>query len=289
MYSDKVIFENRFKVFLYMSLITSIIVGIGYYISELMGWGLTGVGVFMVMAGLLDFVAYFFSDAIVIKSTKAVPLKEEDMPEYFSMVRDMCSRSDIKMPRLYLVNTDAMNAFATGRNQDHAIVAVTSGLLKRLSLNEVSGVVGHELSHIANGDMLLMSVVSILVGFISMFANFFIRGMGGYNRRNESGISAIFGIILLIAAPIIATFIKLAISRSREYMADAKGAQICGNPQYLASALAKISTDDSLMPNVSEATAHLYISNPFKSGVLANLMSTHPNINDRINKLEKME
>ena len=289
MYSDRVITLNRLKVFFYMLIITSIIMGIGYYVSELMGWGLTGVGGFLVFAGLLNFVSYFFSDVIVIKTSGAVPLKEEDMPEYFAMVRDMCNRSDIKMPRLYLVNTDAMNAFATGRDQDHAIVAVTSGLLKRLSLEEVSGVVGHELSHIANSDILLMSVVAVLVGFISMFTNFLIRnGAMNRNRRDESGISIITGLILMIAAPLVATFIKFAISRSREYMADAKGAQICGNPQYLASALAKISGDDYPMPNVNEATAHLYISNPFRNGLFAKLLSTHPNINDRINKLEKM-
>ncbi len=291
MYSNQIIFANRVKVFFYMALITAIIGGAGYYISDMLGYGLMGTGIFLVFAGLLDFVAYFFSDTIVIKSTGAVPIKEEEMPEYYAMVRDMCSRNDIKMPRLYMINTNAMNAFATGRNQDKAVVAVTRGLLAKLTPQEVSGVVGHELSHIANGDMLLMSVISILIGFLSMLAHVFRYNsiMGRMREKDESGISSLIGILLMIAAPIVATLIKLAISRSREYMADAKGAQICGNPQYLANALEKIRNDGLSMPNANEATAHLYFSNPFSGGIFANLLSTHPNINDRINKLEKME
>lgn len=291
MYSNQIIFANKVKVFFYMSLITAIIGGLGYYISDMLGYGLMGTGIFLVFAGILDFVAYFFSDTIVIKSTKAVPIKEEEMPQYYAMVRDMCNRNDLKMPRLYMINTSAMNAFATGRNQDRAVVAVTRGLLEKLTPEEVSGVVGHELSHIANGDMLLMSVISILVGFISMFAHLFwySNAMNKIKERDESGISSLIGIILMIAAPIVATFIKFAISRSREYMADAKGSQICGNPKYLANALAKIKYDGIPMPNASEATAHLYFSNPFRGGFFTNLMSTHPDINDRIYKLENME
>ncbi len=290
MYSNDVVQSNRTKVFFYMIIMTAIIVGLGYFISDMLGYGLMGVWIALIISGILNFVSYFFSDTLVIKSSGAVPIQEEDMPEYYAMVREMCSRNDIKMPRLYLINTSALNAFATGRNQDRAIVAVTRGLLERLSLNEVSGVVGHELSHIANGDMFLMSVVSILVGFIGIFANIYSRSslLSGFRRRDDSGISAIVGIVFALAAPLIATLIKFAISRSREYMADAKGAKFCAHPEYLASALSKIKNDSSILPVANEATAHLYISNPFKSGLFANLMSTHPNIDDRIKKLENM-
>lgn len=291
MYSNKILMLNRTKVFFYMALITGIIGFAGYVVSEMLGYGLMGFGVFLIFAGILDFVAYFFSDTLVIKSTGAVPIREEDMPQYYSMVRDMCSRNEIKMPRLYMINTDAMNAFATGRNQDNAVVAVTRGLIKKLSLEEVSGVVGHELSHIANGDMLLMSVISVLVGFLSIFSHMFwySNSMSKIKEKDESGITVIISIAVALLAPLVATFIKFAISRSREYMADAKGAQICAHPQYLASALEKIKNDGVVMPNINEATAHLYFSNPLKGNFFTNLFSTHPNIDDRIRKLEYME
>ena len=289
MYSNNIIRQNKAKVFLYMAIMTAIIGVLGYYVSNYFNFGLTGTGVFLIIAGIMDFVAYFYSDVFVIKSSGAKEIKEEQMPEYYKLVRNMCERNNIKMPKLYLINTGAMNAFATGRNKDRAVVAVTRGLLEKLTPEEISGVVGHELSHIENGDMFLMSVLSILAGFISILADSFWRGsLMGRSDRDRSGVIALIGLALAILAPITASLIKLAVSRSREYMADAKGAQICGNPLYLASALNKIKNDGIPLPGAGQATAHLYISNPFKGDFLSNLMSTHPNTDDRIRKLENM-
>ena len=290
MLSNNVIQKNQMKLFTYMFIMTAIIGTLGYYVSSIFNWGLAGIGGFLIFAGILDFVAYFFSDTFVVKSTKAQPINEEAMPEYYALVREMCQRNNLKMPRLYIVNTDAMNAFATGRNKDRALVAVTSGLLRRLSPNEISGVVAHELSHIENYDMLIMSAISILAGFISILSNVFLRSslMGRGSNRGNSGLLVIIGLALAILAPLSAGLIKMAVSRSREYMADAKGAKICGNPLYLASALEKIKGDSIPTDNASTATAHLYFSNPFKKKGFAELMSTHPNIDDRIKKLKEM-
>jgi len=289
MYSNNIIRQNQAKVFLYMAIMTTIIGVLGYFVSSYFNFGLTGTGIFLIIAGIIDFIAYFFSDTFVIKSSGAKEIKEEQMPEYFKLVRDMCERNKIKMPKLYLINTGAMNAFATGRNKDKAVVAVTRGLLEKLTPEEISGVVGHELSHIENGDMFLMSVLSILAGFISIIADsFWYSGMGRSSDRDRSGIVALIGLALALLAPITASLIKLAVSRSREYMADAKGAQICGNPLYLASALNKIKNDRIPLPGARQATAHLYISNPFKGDFISKLMSTHPDTDDRIQKLENM-
>ena len=282
---ENIIRENKNRLFLYMLGMTAIIVTLGH-----LGYGLMGTGISLIFAGGLNFISYFFSDSIVIKSTGAQEIKESDLPQYYNLVREMCKRNNLHMPRLYIINSQALNAFATGRNREKSIVAVTKGLLEKLTPEEISGVVGHELSHIENGDILLMSAISILAGFVSILAQMLgTRGLSaGLSRRENSGSVAILGIVLALAAPFTATLIKLAISRTREYSADALGAKICGNPQYLASALNKIKYDGNPLAQANDATAHLYISNPFKNNTLANLMSTHPNIDDRIQKLQQM-
>lgn len=287
---ENIIRENKNKLFLYMLIMTAIIVALGHIISQYLGYGLTGTGISLILAGGLNFISYFFSDSIVIKSTGAQEIKESDLPQYYNLVREMCQRNNIHMPRLYIINSQALNAFATGRNRQKSIVTITRGLLEKLTPEEISGVVGHELSHIEHGDILLMSAISILAGFISILAQMMgTRGLNaGLSRRENSGSVAIVGIILALAAPFTATLIKLAISRTREYSADALGAKICGNPQYLASALNKIKYDGNPLVQANDATAHLYISNPFKNNAFANLMSTHPNIDDRIKKLQQM-
>ena len=287
---ENIIRENKNRLFLYMLGMTAIIVTLGHIISQYLGYGLMGTGISLIFAGGLNFISYFFSDSIVIKSTGAQEIKESDLPQYYNLVREMCKRNNLHMPRLYIINSQALNAFATGRNREKSIVAVTKGLLEKLTPEEISGVVGHELSHIEHGDILLMSAISILAGFVSILAQMLgTRGLSaGLSRRENSGSVAILGIVLALAAPFTATLIKLAISRTREYSADALGAKICGNPQYLASALNKIKYDGNPLAKANDATAHLYISNPFKNNTLANLMSTHPNIDDRIQKLQQM-
>ena len=286
---ENIIRENKNRLFLYMLGMTAIIVALGHIISQYLGYGLMGTGISLIFAGGLNFISYFFSDSIVIKSTGAQEIKESDLPQYYNLVREMCKRNNLHMPRLYIINSQALNAFATGRNREKSIVAVTKGLLEKLTPEEISGVVGHELSHIEHGDILLMSAISILAGFVSILAQMLgTRGLSaGLSRRENSGSVAILGIVLALAAPFTATLIKLAISRTREYSADALGAKICGNPQYLASALNKIKYDGNPLMQANDATAHLYISNPFKGNALSNLMSTHPNIDDRIQKLQQ--
>lgn len=289
MYSNDVIQENKNKLFFFMALMTTIIGILGYFISEYFNLGILGFGTFLIAAGALNFISYFFSDSIVIKSSGAIPINEEQMPEYFNLVRNMCQRNNIHMPRLYIINSNALNAFATGRNREKSIVAVTTGLLNRLTPEEISGVVGHELSHIEHGDILLMSGLSILAGFVSILANMLMYSGRNSSSRNNSGSMMLIGLTLSVLAPVSATLIKLAVSRTREYSADAKGAQFCGNPLFLASALNKIKNDSYPLIQANNATAHLYIANPFKNGGLQQLMSTHPNIDDRIKKLQEMK
>ncbi len=227
---ENIIRENKNRLFLYMLGMTAIIVTLGHIISQYLGYGLMGTGISLIFAGSLNFISYFFSDSIVIKSTGAQEIKESDLPQYYNLVREMCKRNNLHMPRLYIINSQALNAFATGRNREKSIVAVTKGLLEKLTPEEISGVVGHELSHIENGDILLMSAISILAGFVSILAQMLgTRGLSaGLSRRENSGSVAILGIVLALAAPFTATLIKLAISRTREYSADALGAKICG-------------------------------------------------------------
>ena len=167
---ENIIRENKNRLFLYMLGMTAIIVALGHIISQYLGYGLMGTGISLIFAGGLNFISYFFSDSIVIKSTGAQEIKESDLPQYYNLVREMCKRNNLHMPRLYIINSQALNAFATGRNREKSIVAVTKGLLEKLTPEEISGVVGHELSHIENGDILLMSAISILAGFVSILA-----------------------------------------------------------------------------------------------------------------------
>lgn len=291
MYSNDIIQKNRTKVFLYMAGMTAFIGILGYFISEHFDFGLTGTGVFLIIAGIIDFIAYFFSDTLVIKSANAKPIMRETLPEYYDLVKDLCEKNNIQMPKLYMVNNNSINAFATGRNKSRAVVAVTRGLLEKLSPDEIRGVVGHELSHIEGGDMLLMSALSILVGFISILADLFwySSAMNRVSSRDNSGVTAIIGIILSLFAPITATLIKLSVSRTREYSADANGAKICGNPIFLADALCKIKKDRIPLPYASKATAHLYFASPFKQDLFEELFSTHPNIDERIKRLREMQ
>lgn len=290
MKADEILRKNEFMLFLYLVLLFMLIFGIGYFITEISGLGMQGISVSLLSAFLASFVSYFFSDSIVIKSSKAHPVDEKAYADYIKLVRDMCEKNNIKMPRLYMINSNALNAFATGRNRDNAIVAVTKGLLQKLSPNEVRGVVAHELSHIQHGDIAVMSVIGVLAGFVSIFA-----GVLGYQRnlnkaadRENSEQNMIIAFLIAAVAPFTAALIKMAVSRTREYMADAHGGIICGNPNYLADALYKIKYDCAPPQYANDATAHLYIANPFKTTAFEKLMSTHPDIDDRINKLRNM-
>ena len=276
-----------------MSLFLIIIIGIGWVFSQ--AYGNPAILYFAVIFSLLmNFFSYWYSDKIVLSISGARPIEKKDVPELFRIVENLSITAGLKMPRIYIIQDPAPNAFATGRNQDRAVVAVTSGLLERLNKTEIEGVISHELSHIGNRDILISTIVVVLVGFVALLSDFFLRFnffRGGSNDRdNRAGaIMMLLGLIFAILAPIAVTLIQLAISRKREFLADASGALLTRYPDGLASALEKISQYQAPMKRINRATAHLYISNPFGAKKISKLFSTHPPVEERIKALRGME
>ncbi len=247
--------------------------------------GLKGASAFLVIALLMNFVAYWFSDKIALASAGAKPISEQEAPQLYQMVRDLTTRADLPMPRLYLIPSDQPNAFATGRNPKHAAVAVTSGITKLLSEDELRGVISHELGHVRNRDILTQSVASAIGAMITWIAYLLLW----FGDEDNSPLGLVANLALFLLAPIAATLIQLAISRQREYSADATGAQICGNPESLASALLRLEEGAKAMPmQVNQATEPLYIVKPFAGGGIASLFSTHPPIEERVRRLRQM-
>ncbi|MDA1337797.1 MAG: M48 family metallopeptidase [bacterium] len=245
-----------------------------------------------------SFVSYYYSDKIVLSLSKAKPATKEEHFDFYTVVENISIGTGIPMPKLYVIDDSAMNAFATGRDKNHSAVVATTGLLSRLDRSEIEGVMAHELSHIGNKDILLMSVVAVLVGTIVLVVDWVWRirffGGGDDNNKNSNGIFLIVAVVSAIVAPIIAQVIKLAISRQREYLADATAVKFTRNPNGLISALSKLNQDSEKLEVANRATAHLYITNPFKVnsagfGKSINLLfSTHPPIEDRITRLSNM-
>jgi len=256
------------------------------------------VGMSFILAGVMNFVSYYFSDKMVLSISAAKEIKKIDHPQLFRSVENLSIAAGLPMPRVYIINDSAPNAFATGRDPQHSAVAFTSGILDKLNKQEIEGVVAHELSHINNRDTLLMTVVSILVGLIALLADWFIRITWYGNRDSEDNRSnALFFAVALLAAilaPIIGTLIQLAISRRREFLADASGAYLTRDPEQLAYALQKIAQDREPLEVANKATAHLYIMNPLKGqkdaiGWFAGLFLTHPPVEARVKALMSME
>jgi heat shock protein HtpX len=254
----------------------------------------------VILSVCMSFGSYWWSDKIVLSMYKAIPIEHNKNPELYHVVENLCITAGLPMPRIYIIPEMQPNAFATGRDAKHAIVAVTQGLLNRLDKNELQGVLAHELSHIGNKDMLLSTVVAVLAGVIAMLANMFMRiSFWGGNRRsdddrgNAGAILMVLGIVAAILAPIAATMVQLAISRKREFLADAKGALLTRFPEGLASALEKISSDPTPMKVANSASASLFIDSPFKgkekSNWFAKLFLTHPPIEERIKALRDMQ
>ena len=238
----------------------------------------------------MNIASYWYSDKIALKLNHAKQIKKEENPELWNIVENLSITAGLPMPKLCIINDVSPNAFATGRNKEHAVVAVTTGLLQILDKNEIEGVIAHELSHIGNRDILLSTVVVVLVGFISIVADIFLRSMfwGGGRSRDSGrggGLLVILGILLSILAPIFAMLIQLAISRKREFLADASGALLTRYPEGLASALQKISKYPKPMTYANKATAHLFISNPFGVKKISGLFSTHPPMEARVKAL----
>lgn len=272
---------------------------VSYVLSKALGYNLSFVGVMLIISGLMSFGSYYYSDSIVLAMSGAKQIQVKDNPELFHIVENLSIASGLPMPRVFIINDPAPNAFATGRDPKHAAVAATTGILERLSRIELEGVIGHEMSHVKNYDTRLMGVVAILVGSLSILADFFFRSLwfrgDDNNDRGSNQLFMLIGIILAILSPIIAMLIQLALSRSREYLADADGALLTRNPDALASALAKIAADPHMLKNASTATAHFYIENPFKTDSkrkpgqwFAGMFSTHPPIEERIKTLHAM-
>jgi heat shock protein HtpX len=258
-------------------------------------YGSSGFLYFAVIFSLLmNFFSYWYSDKIVLKMAGAVPATIEENRDLYHVVENLSITAGLPMPKMYIIDDVSPNAFATGRDKNHAVVAVTTGLLRILNKTELEGVIAHELSHIGNRDILLSTIVVVLVGFVAILSHFFLRTrlfrVGGDREKNGAGsIMFIVGIVLAILSPIATRLIHLAISRKREFLADASGALLTRYPEGLASALEKISQNATPLMHASEATAHLYISNPFAAKGVAKLFSTHPPVEERIAALRGMD
>ncbi|MBP6857720.1 MAG: M48 family metallopeptidase [Candidatus Pacebacteria bacterium] len=286
--------KNIRKTWLLVGVFLAVILGLGYFLSMYYNDPSILIIAF-VFSLVMNITSFWFSDKIALASAKAVPADEKEYLELHRIVENLAITAGLPKPRVYIIPDMAPNAFATGRNKEHAAVAVTTGLLQILDRSELEGVIAHELAHIGNRDILLQSMVVVLVGFISLISHFFTRSLmwgGGRDNDNRgSNVLAIVGVVLLILSPIIAQLIQLAISRKREFLADASGALLTRYPDGLASALKKISGAGMSMKSANDATAHLYISNPFgskKMNGLHKLFMTHPPVEDRVKALTGM-
>ena len=252
--------------------------------------GRSGMILFFIIAAGMNLFSYWFSDKIVLKMYKAKEVTEGEAPELYGVVRDLAARANMPMPKVYVIPSEAPNAFATGRNPNHAAVAATRGTLRLLDREELTGVLAHELAHVRNRDILIGTIAATIAGAISMMATMAQWAMifgGGRRDGNNGGIVGMLAMMIL--APISAGLIQMAISRSREYAADASGAALCGNPMWLASALRKLEAASRRVPiDANPATAHMVIVNPLRGGGMAKLSSTHPPIAERVSRLEKM-
>ena len=255
--------------------------------------GQSGMFIAFGFAMLMNFGSYWFSDKIVLRMYNAREATEREAPELYSMVRNLAQRAQLPMPKVYLIPGEQPNAFATGRDPEHAAVAATEGIMRMLSREELSGVMGHELAHIKNRDILTGTIAATIAGAISMLANMAQWAMifgGGRSSDDDDGGSPIAGLLMIILAPIAAMVIQMAISRSREYVADADGARIAGNPRYLSNALRKLHNASQQIPmHATPATAHMFIVSPLSGGGIVSLFSTHPPMEKRIEKLESMQ
>lgn len=287
--------KNIHKTWILFTLFLVFVIGLGYAFSYNFN---SPVILYAAVAFsvLMSFFSYWYSDKIVLAMSGAKEVKHEENPELYHVLENLCITAGLPMPRLYIIEESAPNAFATGRNPKRAVVAVTRGLLQKLNRSELEGVLAHELSHIGNYDMLISTVIVVLVGFVSIASNWFLRWtwFSGGRRDNEGGgqfaaIMLLVGIVLAILSPFVAMLIQLAISRKREFLADASGALLTRYPEGLASALGKIAVDQTPLRAASNVTAHLYISNPFKGKKVSTLFMTHPPAEERIKALRGME
>ena len=291
--------SNIRKTWLLITIFLVVVMSIGWVFAQI--YENPGILVIAVIFSIfMSFFSYWFSDKIVIATTGAREVSEEEAPELHNIVENLAITAGLPKPRVFIVPSDQPNAFATGRDPQHAVVAVTSGILRIMNRTELEGVLAHELSHVGNRDILLSTVVVVLVGFLQLLSDWFLRSMMwrniGGNREDRNGSAGIFllvGIVLSLLAPLVATLIQLAISRKREYLADDSGALLTRYPEGLASALEKLARDNTPMPQANHATAHLWLDDPYqgketRSHWFTNLFMTHPPIEERIKRLRAM-
>jgi heat shock protein HtpX len=272
--------QATLKTVVLLSALGGLLVAAGYLIG-----GPSTAIVFLFIAVAINMGSWFFSDKLALKAARAQPVSEEEDPRLYQMVRDLTTRAGLPMPKLYVIPQEQPNAFATGRNPEHSAVAVTAGIRKLLSEDELRGVLAHELGHVRNRDILLTSVVASIASAIT-WIGYLVLWVGG---DNDSPLGVIGPLLLWLLAPIAAGIIQLAISRQREYSADATGAAICGNPESLASALLRLESGAQAIPlQANQATEPLYIVKPFRGGGIAALFSTHPPIEERVRRLRQM-
>ena len=289
----KQIDSNKQRTVMLMIIFSVFVIVIGYFLSQYTQLGYSAIVLAIIVSLFMSLISYYQGDKVALTSTGAKPLDKEANLEIYRLVENLCITAGLPTPKVYIINDPAPNAFATGRDPQHASIALTTGLIEKLTRPEIEGVIAHELSHIKNYDIRLMMVVIVLVGIVAILSDIFIRAtmFGGRksDNKNSGGAMLIIGLVLMILSPFIAKIIQLAISRKREYLADADGALLTRYPDGLASALEKIASYKEPMQRTSAATAHLFISSPLSGKKsLANLFATHPPINDRINKLRQM-
>ena len=276
--------RSNFSAALRTTLLLASLTGLLVVIGALIGGPDTAL-MFLIIAAVLNLGAYWFSDRIALAMARAKPVSREEAPRLYEIVEDLATRADLPMPRLYIIPQDQPNAFATGRSPKHAAVAVTRGILKLLSEDELRGVLAHELAHVRNRDILISSVAATIAGAIT-YIGYMLLWFGG---DDDSPLGLVGALAMVLLAPIAASIIQLAISRQREYSADATGAEISGNPESLASALLRLEEGAKAIPmQVNQAAEPLYIVKPFSGGGFARLFSTHPPIEDRVRRLRQM-
>lgn len=278
---------NTLKTTFFLALLAVLFVAVGSMLG-----GKNGATIALFMAAIMNMGAYWFSDKIVLAMYRAREVTDREAPELHSIVRELAMRAHLPMPKVYIMDNPTPNAFATGRNPEHAAVAVTTGIMGILSREELAGVIGHELSHIKNRDILISTIAATVAGAISYLAHIAQWGMMFGGRRDEEDrnpVGSVLAIVMMILAPIAAMLIQMAISRSREYKADESGAAVCGNPLALAGALRKLQAGVKRLPmEANPATAHMFIVSPLTGGGLLALFSTHPPIEERIARLEAL-
>jgi heat shock protein HtpX len=276
---------NRLKTAVLLTVLTLLMVGMGNAIG-----GRGGMMFAFFMACAMNFFSYWFSDKIVLRMYNAQEITEMENPMFYGIIRNLTVRAGLPMPKVYIIPSESPNAFATGRNPEHAAVAATMGIMRILTPEELEGVMAHELSHVANRDILISTIAATIAGAISMLGNMLQWAAIFGSRSDDDEGGGWGGLAMAIIAPIAAMLIQLAVSRSREYMADEGGAKLCGHPLSLASALRKLDTSSRMLPmqEARPATAHLFIVNPLTASGLMQLFSTHPPMEERIARLERM-